>query len=77
MVLVILCVVCLERNAKVFEDHYSSLSWFGKIPFLYSLWASVPMEFEGIPLRIIMFDWVLVCFSKRYSSPEYLVLTPI
>ncbi|KAK9269013.1 hypothetical protein L1049_000781 [Liquidambar formosana] len=55
VILAILWVIWIERNARIFRDVYEDLdSIWDKVCFLASLWASVDKSFKDIPLFLIV-----------------------
>ena len=55
-------VIWIERNARIFEDKESSLSFlWDRVHFLGAFWAHSAKEFRDIPLFLLKADWRAVC----------------
>ena len=53
-----------ERNARIFEnkERYEEEVW--DICYFYSsLWADCTKAFSGVPLSVLLLNWVAVCIS--------------
>ena len=57
-VFAVLWCIWLERNARVFNDSFSTIDFvWDRIIFLASLWCSAHGLFNGVPLADIQRDW--------------------